>query len=144
MDHMWMRVVTQLAARVSGPMKFRLVLQPTMAAFFAIRSGLADARAGKPPYLWALLSSPGKRKNMLKDGWKSIGRVFILALVLDMIYQIIELHFVYIGEAFIVAFVLAIVPYLILRGLVTRMARRNGVRHQHGQPTPFGSSQRSR
>ena len=144
MDHMWMRVVTQLAARVSGPMKFRLVLQPTMAALFAIRSGLADARAGKPPYLWALLSSPGERKNMLKDGWKSIGKVFILALVLDMIYQIIELHFVYIGEALIVAFVLAIVPYLILRGLVTRVAQRNGVRHQHGQPTPFGSSQRSR
>jgi hypothetical protein len=143
MDHMWMRVVTQLAARVSGPMKFRLVLQPATAAFFAIRSGLADARAGKPPYFWALLSSPGERKNMLKDGWRSIGKVFILALVLDMIYQIIELHFVYIGEALIVAFVLAIVPYLILRGLVTRVARRSGVRHQHGQPTPFGSSQRS-
>ena len=143
MDHMWMRVVTQLAARVSGPMKFRLVLQPAMAAFFAIRSGLADARAGKPPYFWGLLSSPGERMDMLKDGWKSIGRVFILAIVLDVIYQIIVLHFVYIGEAFIVAFILAIVPYLILRGLVTRIARRNGVRHQHGQPTPFGSSQRS-
>ena len=61
---------------------------------------------------------------MLKNGWKSVGKVFILALVLDVVYQIIEQRFVYPGEAFIVAFVLAIVPYLVLRGLVTRVARR--------------------
>jgi hypothetical protein len=143
MDHMWVRLITQLAARVSGPMKFRLVLQPAMAAFFAIRAGLADARAGKPPYFWGLVSDPGQRDAMLKDGWKSVGRVFILALVLDVVYQIIVLHFVYVGEAIIVAFVLAILPYLILRGLVTRLARRNGVRRHHGQQTPLGSSQRS-
>jgi hypothetical protein len=124
MDSMWMRVTSQLLARVSGPMKFRLVLQPTMAAFFAIRSGLADARAGKTPYFWCLISDPSQRAGMIKDGWKSVGRVFILALVLDAVYQMIVLHFVYPGEMIIVAFVLAIVPYLILRGLVTRFARR--------------------
>jgi hypothetical protein len=124
MDNMWIRVGTQLLARVSGPMKFRLVLQPCMAAFFAIRSGLADARAGKEPYFWGLLWDRGQRDDMLKDGWKSVGRVFILALVLDIVYQIIELRFVYPGEAIIVAFILAIAPYLILRGLVTRIARK--------------------
>jgi hypothetical protein len=124
MDHMWERVTSQLIARISGPMKFRLVLQPAMAAFFAIRAGLADARAGKPPYFWGLLAHPSRRMDMMKDGWKSVGRVFILALVLDAVYQIIVLHFVYPGEMIIVAFVLAIVPYLIVRGLVTRLARR--------------------
>ncbi|MGC1648403.1 MAG: hypothetical protein WA741_21505, partial [Candidatus Sulfotelmatobacter sp.] len=97
MDQMWERVGTQLLARVSGPMKFRLVLQPCMAAFFAIRAGLADAKAGKSPYFWGLLSDHGQRVEMLKDGWKSIGRVFILALVLDAVYQIIVIHFVYPG-----------------------------------------------
>jgi hypothetical protein len=124
MDQMWERVGTQLLARVSGPMKFRLVLQPCMAAFFAIRAGLADARAGKPPYFWGLLSDHGQRVEMLKDGWKSVGRVFILALVLDAVYQIIVIHFLYPGEMIIVAIILAIVPYLILRGLVTRIARK--------------------
>ena len=124
MDHMWERVGSQLLDRVSGPMKFRLVLQPAMAAFFAIRSGLADARAGKPPYFWALIWGRGQREAILKDGWKSVGRVFILALVLDVVYQIIVLRFVYPGEAVIVAFVLAIVPYLIVRGLTTRIARK--------------------
>lgn len=143
MDHMWTRVVTQLVARVSGPLKFRIVLQPCMAAFFAIRAGVADARAGKRPYFWCLLTSPREREDMLKDGWKSVGRLFMLAIILDIIYQLIELHFIYIGEAFIVAFVLAIVPYLILRGLVTRAARRIALRHQHEQARPLGSSQQT-
>jgi predicted LPLAT superfamily acyltransferase len=144
MDHMWTRLITQLAARVTGPMKFRLVLQPAMAAFFAIRAGLADARAGKPPYFWGLVSDSSQRDAMLKDGWKSVGRVFILALVLDVVYQIIVLHFIYVGEAIIVAFLLAILPYLILRGLVTRLARRNYARRQHDLQTPLHSSQGSR
>jgi hypothetical protein len=124
MDNLMARVGSQLIERVSGPMKFRLVLQPCMAAFFAIRSGLADARAGKTPYFWCLLTDPAQRDDMLKDGWKSVGKIFILALVLDVVYQIIELRFVYVGEAIIVAFILAIAPYLILRGLVTRVARK--------------------
>ena len=123
MDNIWERVATQLVARVSGPMKFRLVLQPAMAAFFAIRSGLADARAGKSPYFWCLLTDPGQRTEMVRDGWKSVGRVFMLALVLDAVYQVIVLHFIYPGEMIIVAFLLAIMPYLLLRGLVTRLAR---------------------
>lgn len=122
-NDVWMRVGSQLVGRVSGPMKFRLVLQPVMASIFAIRSGLADAKAGKSPYFWGLLSDPGQRLDMIKDGWKSVGKVFILALVLDVVYQIIELRFVYPGEAIIVAFTLAIAPYLILRGLTTRLAR---------------------
>jgi hypothetical protein len=124
MDQMWERLGTQLLARVSGPLKFRLVLQPLMASIFAIRAGLADARSGKPPYFQALLSDPGQRAEMLKDGWKSVGKIFILALVLDITYQIIVLRFVYAGEAIIVSFILAIAPYLIVRGLATRIARK--------------------
>jgi hypothetical protein len=85
---------------------------------------MADARAGKTPYFWCLLSDPSQRTDMIKDGWKSVGRVFILAVVLDAVYQIIAIHFFYPGEALIVAFILAILPYLIVRGLVTRLARR--------------------
>lgn len=131
MDQMWERMGTQLLARVSGPMKFRLVLQPCMAAFFAIRAGLADAKAGKPPYFWGLLTDHGQRIDMLEDGWKSVGRIFVLALVLDAVYQIIVIHFIYPGEMIIVAIILAIVPYLVLRGLVTRFARKTK------QPVPI-------
>jgi hypothetical protein len=123
MDDIWMRIVENLSDRVTGPMKFRLLLQPVMASIFAIMSGLKDARVGNPPYFWALLTEPAHRAEMLRDGWKSVGKVFVLAIVLDVVYQIIVQRFVYPGEALIVAFILAIVPYLILRGLVTRIAR---------------------
>jgi hypothetical protein len=119
-----MRIVQDLVDRVSGPMKFRLILQPVMASIFAILAGLKDAKAGRPPYFWGILSHPDQRADMLKDGWKSVGKVFILAMVLDVVYQIIVARFVYAGEVIIVAFLLAIVPYLILRGLVNRIARK--------------------
>lgn len=124
MTEIWSRIAENMLDRVSGPMKFRLVLQPAMAAFFAIRSGLKDARAGRPPYFWTIATDPTSRAELIKDGWKSVGKVFVLALVLDVIYQIIVQHFVYPGEAVIVAFVLAILPYLVLRGIVTRIASR--------------------
>ncbi len=119
-----MRFVENLVDRVTGPMKFRLLLQPLMAVIFAVMSGLKDAKAGKPPYFWALLTEPAHRRDMLKDGWKSVGKVFVLALVLDVVYQFVVARFIYPGEAIVVALSLAIVPYLIVRGLVTRIARR--------------------
>jgi hypothetical protein len=122
MDDMWTRVGEQLMARVSGPMHFRLYLQPGMAAVLAIIGGLKDAKAGAIPYLRALRIDPAHRKERIKEGWKHIGRVFILALVLDAIYQWIVLHYFYLGEAIIVAIVLAIVPYIIIRGIITRIA----------------------
>jgi hypothetical protein len=125
MDDIWFRILENLTDRVSGPLKFRFVLQPVMATIFAIIAGLRDAKTGKPPYFWALITDPAHRKDLMKDGWKSVGKVFILALVLDVVYQFIVLGFVYPGEVIIVAFVLAIVPYLILRGLVTRLTRNN-------------------
>ena len=131
MEEMWIRFLEDMQGRVTGPMKFRLLLQPVMASIFAVMSGLQDARAGKPPYFWALLSDPGHRRDMLRDGWKSVGKVFVLALVLDAVYQVMVLRFVYPGEALVVALLLAIVPYLVLRGLVTRLARGPA-----GQPRP--------
>jgi hypothetical protein len=124
MDHLITPLTQHLIARVTGPMKFRLVLQPAMALFLAIRDGLKDAREGRPAYFWALFSDQEDRLALLKDGWKSVGKVFILAMVLDAIYQIIELRWFYPGQAVLVAIILAIMPYLLLRGPVNRIARR--------------------
>jgi hypothetical protein len=124
MDEIWMRIIENMGDRIHGPMKFRFILQPVMASIFAIIAGLKDAKAGNPPYFWALLTDPGHRAEMLKDGWKSVGKVFILALVLDVVFQVMVLGTVYPVETLIVALLLAIVPYLLLRGLVTRLMRK--------------------
>jgi hypothetical protein len=52
----WMRAAQNLIDRISGPMNFRFILQPVMASIFAIIAGLKDAKAGKPPYFWSLLT----------------------------------------------------------------------------------------
>jgi hypothetical protein len=108
-------------------MHFRVYLQPVMAMVFAIISGLADARAGKPPYFWSVFTDPAHRAELMRAGWKDVGKVFILAIVLDVVYQYIVAKFVYPGEALLVALLLAIVPYLVVRGLTTRIARAAGI-----------------
>jgi hypothetical protein len=124
MDDLWHLIADQISDRVSGPMKFRIVLQPLMATFLAIRSGLRDAKNGARPYFWSLITSPGDRAEKIKEGWKSIARLFFLAMVLDIVYQIFVQHSFHLRAALFVAIVLAILPYLILRGIVTRIATR--------------------
>jgi hypothetical protein len=49
-----------------------------------------------------------------------IGKVFVL----DSIYQAIELRWICIGQAVMMAILLAVVPYLFLRGIVNRIMSR--------------------
>lgn len=62
------RIFEGLIGRVSGPMKFRLILQPLMAIIFAVRSGLQDAKEGRPPYFWALFTQPDHRRTCYETG----------------------------------------------------------------------------
>ena len=118
-------IVDAFAERLAGPLKFRLVLQPLMATFLAIRHGLRDAKAGQEPYFWSLLTSSDRRRALLAEGWKDVGKLFILAVVLDAVYQFLVMRWIYPLDAIGVAGILAFVPYLILRGLVTRLAKRS-------------------
>ena len=113
-----------LRGRTIGPMKFRLILQPAMAIIFAILAGLKDAREGRPPYLWSIFTNRANHYNMLRHGWKDVRRVFIVAFVLDVGYELIVFHWVFPVQALLVAFALAIVPYAIIRGPITRIMRR--------------------
>jgi hypothetical protein len=128
------RIFENLVGRVTGPMHFRVFLQPTMAIIFAIRDGRKDAREGKVPYFWSLFTEPGHRMDLLRRGWKSVGKVFILAMILDAVYQIWQLKWFYPGEAVLVALILAIVPYVLLRGPVNRLFARRAI--GGGTPCP--------
>jgi hypothetical protein len=121
MDDLWMRVAGALTDRLQGPLHFRFLLQPIVASVLAIRSGLQDARARRPPYFWTLLTKRRLRGPLVKDGWKSVGKVFMVALALDIVYQVIVFRFVYSSHALVVGFVLTIAPYLILRGVTNRL-----------------------
>ena len=117
----WQRFVENLCGRLDGPLHFRFIAQPLMATIFAVIDGLKDAKAGKPAYFWALLSTAERRKQLVMDGWKRIGKIFIIAVILDVVYQLKVHSTVYPGETLTVAFALAIVPYLVLRGPINRL-----------------------
>jgi len=121
--NIWHRVIEHLFARLDGPLHFRLIVQPLMAALFAVIDGAKDAKLGNPPYFWTVASDPQRRKELLKLAWKRVGKIFILAVVLDVIYQLKVNHWIYPGETLIVAFLLAIVPYLLLRGPINRLVK---------------------
>ena len=133
MDDILTRLWENLVARPTGPMSFRLMVQPTVASILAIRSGLKDAREGGPAFLWAAVTNPAYRPELLRRAWKDVGKVFILASVLDAIYQLIVQRGVYVGELLIIATALAIVPYCLIRGPVTRLGKGLARRKSRGK-----------
>ena len=119
-----------LVGRIDGPLKFRLVLQPCVATFFAIRAGLQDAREGRVPYFWAIFTEPANRGALIREGWQAVTKVFILAVLMDLVYQYLILGWLYPVAALFVAFMLAFVPYLMVRGPVNRIARKGVTRRK--------------
>jgi hypothetical protein len=124
MEDVLARFVENLLGRMDGPLTFRLLLQPAMAIFFAIRDGRTDAREGRAPYFWAVFTQPDHRNELLRDGWKAVAKVFVIATIIDVVYQLIVFQWIYPVEALVTATLLAFVPYLLLRGPVNRFSRR--------------------
>jgi hypothetical protein len=118
------RIWNNLLARPSGPLKFRFILQPTMAAIIAIREGLYDARSGRSPFAWTILTNAGERAGRLREGINATAKILLFGLVMDTIYQIIVFKAFYPYEALIIPVLLAFVPYVVIRGLTSRIARK--------------------
>ncbi len=114
----------QVVGRADGPMWLRLIVQPLVATILGVKAGLGDARTGHAPYLWTVLSNPGQRRHLVSEGFKDVAKVFMLALVLEVVYELIVFRWVYPLQALLVAVVLAIIPYTLIRGPVTRVAAR--------------------
>jgi len=111
-------------ARPQGMLNLRFILQPTIAAMLALRAGIKDAKQKRPPYLWAAFTKPAYRSQLIHGGWKDIRTPFLVSVVLDAIYQLVTHRFIYPLELLFTATLLALVPYLILRGPVNRIAGR--------------------
>ena len=116
------RIWEHLVGRLSGPLTLRLLLQPAMSTLFAVRDGLRDARAGRSPFLSTILGTPGDRQRLICEGLIAIGKLAVFAIVLYFVYQLLVFRRIYPVEAIDVALVLALVPDLVLRGPVNRIA----------------------
>jgi hypothetical protein len=123
MEEYFLRLWNDFGARVSGPMSFRLLMQPTMALIFAIRDGVKDAKTERTPYFYSLFTDPAHRRQRLSEGWRAVVKIFTLAVILDVLFQLIVFRWIYPFEVVFIALLLAFLPYVLARGPVNRIAR---------------------
>jgi hypothetical protein len=117
------RVWVNLSERPAGPLAFGFLLQKAMSAALAVRDGVRDARQGTPPYPWSIVFDSGNRAAPIRQGLQATSKIILLAVVLDVTYQITVLEEFYPGEALIVGLTLGLVPYMLIPGLAARFAR---------------------
>jgi hypothetical protein len=111
-----------LPRRFAGPGRLRFILQPTIAILLGVRGGLADARAGNPPYLLGLLFATGRRKELLRSGVAAIRNLLAAGILLDLAFQLVLYRSVHPGAALVVGPILIAAPYALSRALTRRLA----------------------
>ena len=112
-----------LPRRLTGPGRWRFLLQPLAALLLGIRSGRLDARAGRPPYLQGLLFHRSARPQLLRTGLESVANLVLLGILVDAICQWLILGVSHPGAALVVGPLLIGTPYAVARGLTNRLAR---------------------
>ena len=118
----------ELPQRLTGPGRLRFVIQPLIAIFLGWRSGLSDARAGRPAYLYGLLLGNVDRKAQLRSGLAVVRDLIAVGIVLDAVAQLLIYGEVHPGAAAVVGPVLICIPYAVSRALTNRVAQLT----QHG------------
>jgi hypothetical protein len=118
LDRLWRNII----ARPGGPMTFRFMLQPAMAAITALRDGIGDARLGRLPYAATIIRDSGERGSLLWEGIVSTAKILILGVVMDVAYQWFFFGTFHPAEAAVIAILLAFIPYVLLRGPIKRVA----------------------
>ena len=113
-----------LPKRLKGPGRFRFILQPLVATILGIRAGIADARAGRRPYIIGLITGAHGRLAVLKEAFLDVATLVAVAILLDCISQFLILRQVFPGPALVVGPVLIALPYSWSRALANRFVRR--------------------
>jgi hypothetical protein len=114
----------EIPRRLTGPGRFRFLLQPLLASILGVRSGREDARAGRPPFLAGVLFHPDQRKLLLASAFGSIVHLLLMGILLDSLFQWVLFGTSYPGAALVVGPVLITVPYAVARALSNRAAPR--------------------
>jgi hypothetical protein len=112
----------ELPRRFTGPGRLRFISQPTVAIALGIRGGLADAKLGNPPYLFALLFGAGRRRELLRSGVAAIRNLIAAAIITDVVFQLILYRSVHPGAAVVIGPIFICLPYALSRALTRRLA----------------------
>jgi hypothetical protein len=119
-----MQFLRELPERFTGEGRLRFIIQPLVASLLGIGSGIADARAGAPPYIFELLLNARSRGERLRHGLAQIRTLLALGIILDVIFQLGLYGEVHPGPAVLIGPILISIPYAIARALTNRIGRR--------------------
>jgi hypothetical protein len=117
-----------LPRRLTGPGRFRFLLQPAVAIALGIAAGRSDGRARRPPYLLALALGREARGELLRSAYRSIAHLVLAGVLLDSVCQWLILGSSYPGAALVVGPVLIALPYAVARALANRVTTARGKR----------------
>lgn len=121
------QVVDELVQRVlEGPMQFRFILQPAVAACLGLRDGLADFRTGAPPFFPVFSSYRGPHPPSRKTLLRRLRWPVLIATVIDAVVQYLMFGYVRPLSALLVGTTVMALPYSAARSLSNwiRSARR--------------------
>ena len=118
------RFFVEMFARLSGPGRMRFILQPTVAILLGARDGAKDARAGLPPFLWALAFHGTHRRELLRSALASVRNLVAVAILFDVVSQFLIFREIHPGAALLLGPVLVALPYALSRALTNRIVGR--------------------
>jgi hypothetical protein len=122
-----------LPKRLYGPGRFRFVLQPAVAVALGIAAGRADARAGRAPYLYALVLGSEDRGGLVRSAYRDVANMLLAGILVDSVCQWLILGASYPGAALLAGPVLIAAPYALARALANRLTvAREGRRPDRG------------
>jgi hypothetical protein len=105
-------------------------------SILAIRAHRKDVREGNRVFWGAFFRNREERRRLWLSGLKDFGRVFLVACVLDTVYQLMVLDSFYPGQLFFVAITCAVVPYFLVRGPLMHLVRMFFVRQGDSKEKP--------
>lgn len=109
--------------RLTGPGRFRFIVQPLIAIVLGIRGGRADFRAGRPAYLYGLLFHRTLRAELFRSALGQVANLLLMGIVVDSVCQWLILGISYPGAALVVGPVLIMLPYTLARALANRVGQ---------------------
>ena len=110
-----------LPKRLFGPGRFRFLLQPAVAVTLGVAAGRADARAGRPPYLYALVLGSEDRGRLVRSAFRDVVNMLLAGILVDAVCQWFILGASYLGAALVVGPVLIAAPYGAARAVANRV-----------------------
>jgi hypothetical protein len=128
-------IVDRLLARLSGPMKFRFILQPLMAIALGVRDGRLDAKGGTSQFVIDVLLGSDGRGRLMIAALKRLAMPVALGTVLDAVAQYQMFVHVRMIGALLVGLGVIGIPYVLTRGITNRLTAS-----RHGPPSPSSPS----